>query len=501
MASEKGKTVSTALDNLPYGTLDSEYTHGRVRKAPFPEGITSKRLLRDVILIAWPSLVELILTQLTSMADQVMVGRLPGQEGIMGLSAVGLAMQPKFLLMTMVQAMNIGSTAVIARFRGQQNREKATQVFKQALVLNFVIETVFMILGLIFSRQMIQVMGGSGIAKETMRQATIYLNIQLYGLIPMGLCFTITAALRGIGNTRIPMIYNTVSNVVNLILNYILIYGKFGVTAMGVAGAAWATIIGQTVAFIISVITVLKSRCYLHINLKEKFRFDKDILNDVVSIGVPSMIEQLFMRAGIIIFTRTVAGLGDTMYATHQICMSVQAMTFMLGQAFANASTTLMGQSIGKLRYDMAQIYMRQVRNAGICSAAVMAALFIIFREPIVRLYNSDPAVVKAGGSILILIAASQPIQADQFIVSGGLRGAGDTKYTAFAIAICVFIVRSGLGILLINVLDFGLWGAWIALMVDQMLRTVLMGARYNTGKWKEMALKNDAHNIETVSD
>ena len=113
------RTVKTTLDQLPYGPPDSEHSKGKVTNPKLPDGVTARKILRDVILIAWPSLVELILTQITTMADQVMVGRLPGREGIIALSSVGLAMLPKFLLMTMIQAMNIGSTAVIARFRGQ----------------------------------------------------------------------------------------------------------------------------------------------------------------------------------------------------------------------------------------------------------------------------------------------------------------------------------------------------------------------------------------------
>ena len=487
------RTVRTTLDQLPYGPPDSEHAKGKVTNPKLPDGVTERHILRDVILIAWPSLVELILTQITTMADQVMVGRLPGREGIIALSAVGLAMQPKFLLMTMIQAMNIGSTAVIARFRGQQNRERAQQVLKQALVLNFAITVLCSAVGLALSRQMILLMSGSNITKETVDAATTYMNIQLYGFIPLGLSFTITAALRGIGNTRTPMIYNTVANIVNIILNYIMIYGKFGFPKMGIAGASLATIIGQTIAFIISVVTVLRKSCYLHIKIKEKFKLDKTIMSDVVRIGFPSMIEQLFMRAGIMIFTRTVAGLGDTRYATHQICMNLQTMSFMLGQAFANATTTLMGQSIGKRRYDMAEIYMRRTRNTGIFVSAVIVVLVVIFRRSIIGLYNETPEIIRMGSQVAILIAASQPIQTDQFITSGGLRGAGDTKYAAFVIFICVLGVRTILALLLINVFKFGLWGAWIALVADQMLRTVLMALRYHSGKWKNMTLKNDA--------
>lgn len=228
-----GKTVRTALDDLPYGKLDSKRAYGRVRKARTPKGVSRGRLYRDVTMIAWPSFVELLLTQLTSMADQIMVGRIPGNAGVQSLSAVGLASMPKFLMMTTIMAMNVGTTAVVARARGQQNRNEANRAFQQAMMLNLLLSAVLMVVGLISSPWMIAFMGGSGIAQETLELSTRYLNIQFYGFIPLCLTSTVTAALRGVGDTRTPMVYNTVANVVNLFFNYVMIYGKFGCPALG----------------------------------------------------------------------------------------------------------------------------------------------------------------------------------------------------------------------------------------------------------------------------
>ena len=490
MAEEKGsvKTVRTVLDGLPYG--ERLEPPGKVKRYPLPKGVTAKALTRDVVMIAWPSFVELVLTQLTSMADQVMVGRLPGEEGIMALSAVGLASQPKFLLMTLITAMNVGATAVIARFRGQSNREKANQTFAHALILNFIMSLFFMLAGLVSAEWLISFMSAEGIQAQTLKYGVDYLKIQMYGFVPLCMGITITAALRGIGDTKTPMIYNTVANVVNLGFNYLMIYGKFGFPKLGVAGASWATIIGQTVAFFIAVAVVSGKKHYIYINFKEKFCFDRALMSRVINIGIPSMVEQLFIRAGIIIYVRLVAGLGDTLYATHQIVMNIQALTFMMGQAFGNASTTLLGQCLGKRRYDMATIYMREIRKLGIAVSLVMVLLLVLLNEEIIGLYNSNAEVISIGSAILILLAATQPFQADQFVVSGGLRGCGDTKYTAAVILVTTLGVRTLLCMLMVNVFDFGLWGAWIALVADQLLRTFLMAIRYHSGKWMALGAK-----------
>ena len=490
----KTKIVRTTLDRLPYGDFTAENVQARKKETAIPEGVHSRELIRDVAIIAWPSLLELILAQLTSMADQVMVGRIPGEAGVQGLSAVGLAMQPKFLLMIMVMALNVGSTAVIARYRGQQNREKANQVFRQALLMNFVLGIIFLTIGRLSSSWLVSLMAGgrkATIDAATLQQAVDYLNIQLYGFIPLMFTFTITAALRGIGDSRVPLFYNTTANVVNVIFNYIMIYGKFGCPAMGVIGASWATDIGQCTASAIAIYSVWGAKRYVGIDFKEKFRFDGEILRSVVKIGLPAMIEQAFMRVGSIIFTRAVSGLGTVMFATHNICMNIQAMSMMIGQAFAVSSTTLLGQSLGKRRYDMAVIYMRFTRIVGFCVSACVGVLVVLFRSKIVGIYNSTPEVIAAGSAILLLIGCAQPIQAEQFIISGGLRGAGDTRFSAMVTAVTVLLIRSGLATLTIRVLGWGLWGAWIAMLCDQIVRTLLMYYRYNTGKWAQMALEH----------
>lgn len=488
---QKTKMIRTTLDDLPAGTEAEIPKKGsRFIKYPLPSGISHKMLYADVIRIAWPSFVELVLTQLTSMADQIMVGQLPGETGVLALSAVGLSAQPKFMLMTMMQALNVGSTAMVARFRGQGNREKANQVFRQSLFFNLFLSALFMIVGVVFALPMLHFMGGNGISNQTFAYAKEYFLIQMYGFIPLCMTFTVTAVLRGIGDTRTPLIYNTLANVFNLFFNYLLIYGKFGCPRLEVVGASWATIIGQTIAFVFAFIFVMNKRRYIYLNFKEKFNVDVVILGNVVKIGIPSMIEQLFMRAGIIIYTRTVTSLGDIPYATHQICMNIQAMSFMTGQAFSNSATTLMGQSLGKRRFDLAENYTRHTQSIGFAFSILLGALLIIFGRNVVGFYNDTPEIVTLGGSILVMVGCIQPFQSMQFILSGALRGAGDTRFPAVVMFITVLLVRSGLALLFINVLHLGLWGAWYALVTDQVLRSGLIFCHYRTGKWRFIRLR-----------
>ena len=476
------RAVQMALDLVEVGNDDAE-SNGKMERVSkyLPPEVSSKMLYKDIIRIAWPSLVELILTQLTSMVDMIMVGKL----GAWGITSVGLTTQPKFLLMTMFMAMNVGATALIARYKGEGDTKKANTILRQALLLTFVLSLISSVLGFIFSKQLIQFMGAMDI--ESLNGGTVYLQIQMAGFTIMALTSTITAALRGVGDSKTAMIYNLTANVVNVIFNYLLIYGKFGFPRMEVAGASLATVIGQCVAFVLALIAVLRGNEYLKLNLRDGFRPQFHYMKSIFKIGIPSMIEQLVMRAGMIIYAKTVASLGTVAYATHQICMNIQAMSFMNGQAFAVSATSLVGQSLGKKRPDMAQAYSSRTRRTGMMVSIVLAIVFVLFGKYIVALYNDDPQIVSQGSKILMLVALIQPLQSSQFILAGALRGAGDTRATAVISFITILLVRPGLAIIAINFLGWGLAGAWIALAADQLLRSLLVFIRFYSGKWKSI--------------
>lgn len=484
--------LETTLDRLPYG--DEDISESLKVTKSIPPGVKSRDLYKDIIRIAWPSFIELLLTQLASMVDLMMVGSMGGKSnpeiGTAALAAVGLTTQPKFLLMAAFIAMNTGITALVARNKGTGDSKQANLVVRQGLLFTFCITVTLSVLGAIFARPMVIFMGST--EELVTKWATQYLQIQMIGFLSFALTSTITASLRAVGDSKTCMIYNLIANVVNVIFNWLLIYGNLGFPKLGVAGASLATVIGQVVAFIMAFVVMIRGNGFLKLQFKLGFKPDKIVLGNMINIGLPAMVEQLLMRAGMIIFAKTVASLGTTAYATHQVCMNIQALSFMTGQAFAVSATTLMGQSLGKRRTDMAQAYCSRTRYVGFAFSILLALMFIFFGGTIVGLYNSDPQIIKIGGQIMLFVAFLQPFQSSQFIIAGALRGAGDTKATAIFTFITVLLVRPVVAITLIK-LNFGLYGAWAAMATDQIIRSILVLGRYNSGKWKLIKLKSES--------
>ena len=485
------KMVKTYLDEVPWGTeedIEKEQQKSRKERRELPEGCKSSVLYGDIMRIAWPSLVELLLTSLVSMADMIMVGSMPNGDD--AISAVSLANQPKFMFVSLIIALNVGVTAAIARDRGAEQHDKANNTLMQGLLMSLGVCIFGSLMGFIFAEPLVRFMANGSLSEEIISMSTTYLRIQMAGFMTMGITATYTAAFRGTGNSQLPMVYNVTANLVNIVLNYLLINGHFGFPALGVAGASIATVIGQAIALVMAVISAGTGKYYFNARLSDYFhgfKVDVKTIGRIVKVGIPSLIEQLIMRVGIILFSRQVATLGQPGYATHQICMNIQSLSFMLGQAMAVSSTTLVGQSLGKIRPDMAEHYSRRCTYLGLVISVILGAFFAFFGTTVVSWYSDTPAVIQASIPVMAILGALQPVQTPQFILSGSLRGAGATRATAVITLVCVLCLRPLAGELFIRILGWGLIGAWIAVALDQIVRTLLVIYFYARGTWKKI--------------
>ena len=485
---KRKNTKPITLDKLDWGTeetLEAEYKKDRKKRKALPDTITSRELYRDIMQIAWPSLCELFLTSLVSMGDTMMVGGL----GPTAISAVSLASQPRFLFMNLIMALNTGATAVVSRARGMQDRERANAILRQNMVFITFIAIFSTIVGYTLSEPLIRFMANKGQSEATIMEGVKYLRIQFCFFPVLAWTAGITACMKGTGEAKPSMFYNTAANLVNICFNWLLINGRLGFPRLEVAGASIATGIGQCVALVIALYCVFSGRFYCTLKLKHLFRFDRDIIRGIVKVGVPSLIEQFIMRFGVIMYTRTVASLGELEYATHNICMNIQSMSFMIGQGFAVSSTALVGQSLGKKRPDMAEHYSRRCRNLGLVASLFIALLFVVLRRPLISLYNKDMEILRLGAYVMLFVALLQPFQANQFVLAGSLRGAGDTRFTAMVMLITIVGIRTTVAWLMVDTLHLGLTGAWIAVCADQICRSLIILGRYNQGKWKKIKL------------
>lgn len=444
-------------------------------------------LYKKVLSIAAPSVAELILASLTSVADTIMVGRL----GAYAISAVGLTNQPRFIMLATFVALNVGATALVARFKGQENRADAEIVTGQAIVLSLLLSIGISMIGVAFARPMVLFMGA---APDTVEAGAAYFRILMMGFVPTVLPIAISALLRGVGDAKTAMRYNVTANVVNIVFNYLLIYGKFGFPRLEVEGAAIATVIGNCAACVMAFRAVLgkgfgrkdgQAASYIRLRLSAATMLPHwSMIRRIVKIGLPSAAEQFALRAGLLIYTMTITALGTTVFAAHQIVLSILNMSFVNGQAFGIAATSLTGQALGRGDKEGARDASSACQRSGAIISTCLGVLMFAFRRPLVSLYTDEAAIIAMATGVMLLVGVLQPFQSSFQIYAGALRGAGDSLYPAISLAVGILGIRPLASYLLIHVAGWGLFGAWVALLIDQCARFFLIRARYRAGKW-----------------
>ena len=459
------------------------------RLGELPDG---KNAYRDVMHIALPSIIEMVLMSLIGSVDTMMVGNELGAEA---LSSVGLPTQPRMLLLSLFFALNVGVTAIVARRKGEERQEAANATLRNALMLAAGLSVLLMGIAVIFAEPLMRLAGGDTAESEKVfTDAVDYFRIMTYALPLNALSMCVCAAQRGIGKTRITMWVNLVSNLINVFFNYCLIGGHLGFPRLEVEGAAIASVIGMCAGLVMALTTIVaggKYKGYLHISPKDSWRFDKESMRSIVKVGGNAAIEQLGVRFGFFIYARILFSLGTTMYAANQICMQFLSITFTFGDGLGVAATSLVGQNLGRGRPDLSMLYGKISQRFAVMISLVLGVLIVSFRYQIVSLFigentmNADLVIGYAAETMLVL-AAIQPFQTSSVVLSGSLRGAGDNLYVALIATICVSVVRPIMAALAVYVLHLGLVGTWIFGLAEIVLRFAFFYPRFASGKWKD---------------
>ena len=331
----------------------------------------------------------------------------------------------------------------------------------------------------------------AGAKDDIIEFAVDYFRITSVGFIFSGLGMVINAAQRGIGNTKISMHTNIIANLVNVTFNFLLISGRFGFPRLEVRGAAIATVISSCVMFTICVVKVIKKNNaveeynFLRLSFKIKEYIPTiDTMRSIINVGSSALVEQLCLRVGFFAFARIIADLGTVSLSTHHMCMNILSISFTFGDGLGIAAASLVGRNLGAKRPDMAIIYGKVSQRMALMVSTVLFFVFTLGRYSLIGLFTDDPNIIRVGALLMIVIAFISPFQTSQVVISGSLRGAGDTKFVAITSLIGVGILRPVIAWALCYPLGWGLIGAWISILFDQILRIILNFWRFAKGEW-----------------
>lgn len=445
---------------------------------------SDNQILRNTLNMAWPAILESFFTAFAGLVDSFMVSTM----GAYSVAAVGLTTQPKFVGLALFFATNVAVSALVARRRGEGKREDANTLALTSVCFVAVMAVIISIVMVFFADGII---GLCGSTPETHDGAVAYFQIIMGGMIFNCLQMVINSAQRGAGNTKITMRTNVTSNVINIIFNYLLIGGHCGFPALGIHGAALATVLGTVVACVMSVLSVCKKDNFISIPLilEKKLRPCFASLHRLISVGYSVFFEQILMRIGFMMTALMAANQGNDAMAAHQVAMNVMGLSFSFGDGLQAAAVALIGRSLGENDPELARQYGSMCRRVGASISVVLSVLYFFGGRTLYELYFEEPQIVDIGVNIMRVIIFVVILQISQVIYMGCLRGAGDTLYTAVASTISVTVMRTLVSWLGCYVFGWGIIGIWLGVVADQLSRFLFASIRFRMGKWTQIKI------------
>jgi MATE family, multidrug efflux pump len=438
--------------------------------------------LRAMLRLAAPTLGEQLLLMLVQISDTVLTGRRLSPLHLAAMSQIAYVM---WLLTNLFVAIDSGATALIARFIGAGDRETACRVTNQAFLLGVALATGVTLLGLLFLDPLVALMG---LPDEPAALAVRYLRILLPVLPLMMVLSAGNACLRGAGDTVSGFVAMIAMNIVNVLASWGLACGWGPLPELGWDGVAIGTAAGYAVGGLTMGVRLLRGRAGLKLRWS-MLRPDIDLMRRLLRVGIPAGADVMTIVACQFWFKRIVNQLGSLAAAAHGVAINIESLAYLPGTAFQVAATTLSGQHLGAKNHRQAthSVLVACLAGGGLMSS--VALLFFVAAEPLAWLFLSaeEEGIAVQTAALLRIVAMALPALAINMVLTGALRGAGDTRWPLAFSLVGMLAVRIPLAYWLTQTLDWGVAGAWYAMAADIYIRSILVTARFLHGGWKRV--------------
>lgn len=411
--------------------------------------------------------------------EAILIGKISAA----AFGGVGMAIQVVVVCFTILITFVVGSSLIVTRYLGAENRWEANHVLGQSLMIGIVLAFFFALVWYFGAPNIFRLIReASGEARAAgityLRTIALFAPVIVTNFIAVGI-------IRGAGATFHSMLINVGLNVLNMLLAPILIFGWFGAPRLEVFGAALAVGIAHTAGFIATFYVLRSNKSVLFLSFKELTTPNWGTFKRLFNAGLPTTIEQLVWSIGLLVMTSYAAVVGIAVLAAHQVFLRIQAILSMVYTGFGLGAMSLMGQNLGAEKHHLAQRTAEMAAWVIFVCVLFIVALIILFAEHVVAIFTNDPQVVRLGSSVIKLFAIVQIPKAVDGVVMGNLRGAGDLKWLMW-ITICsvvLFEVVSNWAVVFI--FELSLWGLWLIHILDETGRLIANYWRFKGGKWK----------------
>lgn len=414
-----------------------------------------------------PVLLSSLFQRLVSIVDIFLTGGL----GAAAIAATGLGQLFMFVTMTVFWGLATGATVVIAHLRGAGRHDEARRAAFVSCLACLAMTAVCTVAGAVWGGDVARLMG---VGADVQALAADYIRLVFLWLIWTTGLNILSAIMQGAGDTRTPMEAVILVNILHVALAWPLIYGKFGLPALGVKGAAIAINSSEFVGCAYLLIQAVRKR-YLAFG-----RPDGPLFGRIWRVGWPVALERVAQQSGQLFYSSFIIGYGTSAYAAHQIGISIESLSFMPGAGMGIAAATLMGQALGGNKLRRARISHNEALRLAVVVMSLMALLFFCAPHYLIGLFTHDGDVIEKGSVFLRLVAFAQVPLAVSFVYAGSLRGTGDTFFVFIVTLVAMWGIRVALSWVAAEGLHLSLYAVWGVFLIDWYFRGAAFAWRYH---------------------
>lgn len=443
------------------------------------EDFTSGSIPRHLINFSYPLFLGNLLQSLYNTVDTIWVGKFLGSNA---LAAVSVSFPIIFILVSLVMGLGMATTVLVGQYKGAKDEEMVKKTINNSMLLLSISAIVLSVFGIAFHKTILRLMNTP---EAILNASSGYLNIIFAGLIFTFGYNTLSAILRGLGDSKTPLVFLFYTTIINIVLDPIFIFGIGPIPKMGINGAALATVIAQGISFYLAVRYLNNSEHLLSIRIKH-FKYDNELTKKIVKIGLPAGLQQTVVALGATVMMSLVNTFGETVMAAFGAATKIDSFSLLPFMSIGFATSSLAAQNIGAGKTNRVTETMKWSSIIAVTLACITTFLIWLFPRELLKMFTNEELLLREGASILKILSLSYIPFSMMWVSNGIMRGAGDTVMTMIISIVSLWGIRIPAAYYLARYKQLGSSGIWTAMTISSTLSSILSLMYYFTGRWKK---------------